>query len=91
MSRYVRKAFSFGICVEHFITLEENEFLKNRLRKRIEQKLLKRKEDLIKCLGKSRKQASNLIVSPASFVNMSTCLLSQKAELLLTNNSYEIC
>ena len=78
MSRNVRKAFSFGICVEHFITLEENEFLKNRLRKRIEQKLLKRKEDLIKCLGKSRKQARNLIVSPASFINMSTCHKSQK-------------
>ena len=43
--------------------LEENEFLKNRLRMRIEQKVLKRKEDLIKCLGKSRKQASNLILS----------------------------
>ena len=35
MSRYVRKAFSFGICVEHFITLEENEFLKNRLEREL--------------------------------------------------------
>ena len=63
MSRNVTKALSFGVCAEHFITLEENEFPKNRLRMRIEQKVLKRKEDLIKCLGKSRKQASNLILS----------------------------
>lgn len=43
MSRNVTKALLFGVCVEHFITLEENEFPKNRLRMRIEQKVFKEK------------------------------------------------